>query len=296
MNPSPQSSRVSSSTLAARIVALVLAIFIGFGPATPRVRGLEVFDPINYGVALNVLKSAGEQLKTVKDSLGVVTSTLSEVRTVVRQGTELLRYLGDPKTLLAALGITQFLGEVSGIMRQISEIQNLGRKTVDELAGIARDASALTDARNNRFGSGRELGLFTSGIERNTRQYRPFSILEATFEQATKADEETKKKEQDLMKRLADAQEKAKKASTQTELQALQTQIQSLEAGLRTLRSHAQATHQTFQSATMAAQNQRQKEQLAKDEDTEAATTAASAAARRQADTNASLMGSVVAP
>lgn len=267
-----------STRFAHRAASLVLAAVFFVTTAAPT-HALTVFDPTNYAQAVQAFKQATDALKTARDSLSVVTSTLREVRSIVSQGQELLRFLGDPQAILRQLGFADFIGQMRGMVGQVTQTIEFGRKTFDQVCRLADETKSLTDAGANIFGSGRDLALEVNGQARNTRQYRPFAILEASFGEAKKAETESKTREKELMTKLGALMQRAKDATTQTEIQALQAQISTVKTMLEAVRHETQDRRSSFNSHYQAWQIQRVKEREADEESGNIIRTQASSAA-----------------
>lgn len=248
-----------------------LLVILQCGSA-PRLQAqLKVFDLTNFKQALDAFKQAKEQLKTVTD-------TLREVRTVVQQGKELLRILGDPRALLNALG----LSELTAILKEVGELAEFGRKTMAEVAALADEVKSLTDARLNMFSSGRTLGLLVNGTARDKGRYRGFSIFETQLSESNKVLDEIKPKLADLARRKAELTKKLEGASTENEREAVRAGLSALTSTEQSLQYQAQSAQAQVMAADAGVRQARAKEREGRDEEEEILSAQAEEAARKR--------------
>lgn len=172
------------------------------------------------------LTQAKEAFTTAKQSLSVVTDTLKQAREIVNQGKEILRIVGNPAALLNELG----LGDLTGILKDVGELANFGRKTMAEVAALANEVKSLTDPRLNMFSNGRGLGLLVNGTARDTGRYRGFAVFESQLSESNRVLDEMKPKLADLARRKSDLVKKLQGAKTENERENIRASLQAVES------------------------------------------------------------------
>lgn len=224
---------------------LVLALF--FSPAPVRSAEL-VFDVQALAQAKKLFTTATDTVKAATSSLKVVTSTLNEVRSIVRQGEELLKIVGNPVALLNELG----LREVVGLLKSVQELNDFGRKTFDQIVGLADPIKSLTDPKLNPFSNGRNLNTIVNGLTRDTGRYKPFSIIETQFSEHQKVVEKDRAVQTETAKRTAELTEKLKSAKTENERENIRAALQSVQAVAAQSAHQLQASGSQVQAAGTA--------------------------------------------
>ncbi|MBS0658181.1 MAG: hypothetical protein JSR82_08040 [Verrucomicrobia bacterium] len=232
---------------------------------------LKVFDLTNFRQAVDAFKQAKEQLKTVTD-------TLREVRSVVQQGKELLRILGDPRALLNALG----LSELTAILKEVGEIADFGRKTMAEVAALADEVKSLTDARLNLFSSGRTLGLLVNGAPRDRGRYRGFAIFETQLSESNKVLDEIKPKLADLARRKSELTQRLQSVTTENEREAVRSGLAAATSAEQSLHYQAQAAQAQVMAADAGVRQARAKEREGLEEEEEILAAQAEQEARKK--------------
>lgn len=262
-------------------ITLIICVVLQFGPTARLQAQLKVFDASNFKQALDAFKQAKEQLKTVTD-------TLREVRTVVNQGKELLRILGDPRALLNALG----LSELTAILKEVGEIAEFGRKTMAEIAALADEVKSLTDARLNMFSNGRALGLLVNGTARDKGRYRGFAVFETQLSESNKVLDEIKPKLADLVRRKGELTKKLEGATTENEREAVRAGLSALASTEQSLHYQAHAAQGQVAAADAGLRQARAKEREGSAEEEEILTAQAEEKARKaNADLRKRLFG-----
>lgn len=239
-------------------ISLIIVCALLLVPASRLEAQLKVFDLTNFKQALDAFKQAKEQLKTVTD-------TLHEVRTVVNQGKELLRILGDPRALLQALG----LSELTAILKEVGELAEFGRKTMAEVAALADEVKSLTDARLNLFSNGRALGLLVNGTARDKGRYRGFAVFETQLSESNKVLDEVKPKLADLVRRKAELTKKLEGAATENERESVRAGLAALASTEQSLHYQANAAQAQVLSADAGLRQARAKEREGIEEESE---------------------------
>lgn len=175
------------------------------------------------------LTQAKEAFTTAKQSLSVVTDTLKQAREIVSQGKEILRIVGNPVALLNELG----LSDLTGILREVGELADFGRKTMTEVAALANEVKSLTDPRLNMFSNGRGLGLLVNGTARDTGRYRGFAVFESQLSESNRVLDDMKPKLADLARRKSDLVKKLQGAKTENERENIRAGLQVVESAER---------------------------------------------------------------
>lgn len=218
----------------------------GFGTTMPADQGL-VEGALTAITSVNLASSSNQAKQTIFDTLGKfldqikffeqvqrMTATANKAITMVNQGFETLRIVGDPKALMGALGM-ESVGDLAGNVR---DVYNQGMRLYDF-------GSALASVAQGGNGGGLSslmsvAGAWTDLADIRTPQeamkyldasrYRGYDSLKAQYSQARSTMDSFGQSDQQLLAQLQQTTNQLAHAKDQSQIMMLQSKADNISA------------------------------------------------------------------